>query len=237
LGERVNSLLVSVIIPAYNEEKTIGETISKTILTLESLNVPYEIIVVDDGSTDRTRDIASSYNVKVLTNGRNKGKGYALQQGFREAKGEIIITLDADGSHNPTEIPRLMNHLFNGVDIVLGSRFLNGNGRNSTSKLNLVGNFIFNILIFALTKKLITDSQTGFRAYKKRVLKEIRLESTGYEIETELTIKGLKNGFTVKEEPISCHRRTFGVSKLSALSDGMKILKNILKYAFTAKYT
>jgi len=229
----VNQPIVSVVIPAYNEEKTIGETISKTISLLKSLEIPYEIIVVDDGSTDKTRGIASNYNVKILTNGVNKGKGYALQRGFKEAKGEIIITLDADGSHNPEEIPRLMNHLFNGVDIVLGSRFLESNGNNSTSKLNLVGNFMFNMLIFAFTRKLITDSQTGFRAYKKRVLEELQLESTGYEIETELTIKGLKNGFILKEEPINCKKRIYGLSKLRALSDGMKILKNILKYALT----
>lgn len=229
----MNQPIVSVVIPAYNEEKTIGETISKTISLLKSLEIPYEIIVVDDGSTDKTRGIASNYNVKILTNGVNKGKGYALQRGFKEAKGEIIITLDADGSHNPEEIPRLMNHLFNGVDIVLGSRFLESNGNNSTSKLNLVGNFMFNMLIFAFTRKLITDSQTGFRAYKKRVLEELQLESTGYEIETELTIKGLKNGFILKEEPINCKKRIYGLSKLRALSDGMKILKNILKYALT----
>ncbi len=230
----MSSPVVSVIIPAYNEEKTIGEVISNTVSVMKNLNVPFEIIVVDDGSMDRTREIASKYNVKVLTNTTNRGKGYSLQRGFREAKGEIIITLDADGSHDPKEIPKLITPLFNGVDIAIGSRFLNGNGNKTTSKLNLVGNFIFNVLIFSLTGKLITDSQTGFRAYKKRVLEEIEVESTGYEIETELTVKGLKNGFVVKEEPINCKKRKDGFSKLSAFSDGVKILKTILKYNFSS---
>jgi glycosyltransferase involved in cell wall biosynthesis len=224
-----------VVIPAYNEEKSIGDVIANTVAIMEHLNTPFEIIVVDDGSTDATREIAARYNVRVIANKTNKGKGYSLKRGFEEARGEIIVTIDADGSHRPEEIPRLINPLFNGIDITIGSRFLNGNGDNTTTKLNLMGNFMFNTLIFLLTGKRITDSQTGFRAYKKHVLKELKIESTGYEIETELTIKGLKNGFKVKEEPINCEKRQNGFSKLKTLSDGVKILKTILKYNFTSK--
>jgi glycosyltransferase involved in cell wall biosynthesis len=223
---------VSVIIPAYNEEKTIGNVIAETISVMDSINTPYEIIIVDDGSTDKTRQIATTYKATVLSNGHNQGKGYAMRKGFQHAQGDIIVTIDADGAHNPKEIPDIITPLFNGTDIVAGSRFL-GRGKGSTTKLNHVGNFLINMTIMTLTGKHITDSQTGFRAFRKEFLQAVDLESYGYEIESEITIKGLKNGFTFQERPISCTRRKHNVSKLRILSDGTKIFKTILKASFS----
>ena len=227
--------VISVVIPAFNEEKTIGNVIEETIRTMESLRMPYEIIVVDDGSTDRTKEIATRYKVNVLSNGRNQGKGYALRKGFTYAQGDIIITIDADGAHNPKEIPDLINPLFNGVDIVAGSRFL-GRERNHTSKLHMLGNHMINVIVMILTGKRITDSQTGLRAFKREFLKKIGLESYGYEIETEITVKGLKNGFNFQEIPISCKRRKYSISKLKILSDGLKIFKTIFKSVVRNNY-
>jgi len=122
----------------------------------------------------------------------------------------------------------LINPLFNGADIVAGSRFL-GDGRNHTSKLHMLGNYLINMTIMVLTRKIITDSQTGLRAFKKDFLQKISLDSYGYEIETEITVKSLKNGFKLKEVPVSCERRRYSISKLRILSDGFKILKTILK--------
>jgi glycosyltransferase involved in cell wall biosynthesis len=224
--------VISVVIPAYNEEETIGDIISSTISTMESLKMPYEIIVVDDGSNDNTGRIAAGYKATVLSNGKNRGKGYALRKGFRYARGDIIVTVDSDGTHKPKEIPDLIHPLFNGVDIVAGSRFL-GHRRNSTSRLNRLGNSLFNITITILTGKRVTDSQTGFRAFKKRVLRSLNLESLGYDVETEITVKVLRNGFTFQEKPISCEERKYSISKLKILSDGMKILKTIFKANFT----
>lgn len=221
---------ISVIIPAYNEEKTIGHVIGEVMQIMDTLNAPYEIIVVDDGSKDRTKEIASKYKVTVLSNGGNHGKGYALRRGFQHAQGDIIVTIDADGSHKPKEIPELINPLFNGADIVAGSRF-SGKSRDHTSKLHVFGNHLINATIMVLTRKPITDSQTGLRAFKRDFLKNISLESCGYEIETEITVKGLKNGFKFQEIPIRCNRRKYNVSKLRTLSDGYKILKTILKSA------
>jgi len=228
----MQSSVISVVIPAYNEEKTIGNVIYSTISTMENLEKPYEIIVVDDGSNDNTRRIATRYKATVLSNGKNIGKGYALRKGFRCAQGNIVVTIDADGAHNPKEIPDLIHPLVNGVDIVAGSRFLYNDRKYSTSRLNRLGNLLFNITIMILTGKRTTDSQTGFRAFKKDVLQKLNLESLGYEIETEMTVKGLKNGFVVQEKPISCERRKYNISKLKILSDGLKILKTIFKANF-----
>lgn len=224
----MHSSIISVVIPAYNEAKTIGHIITETISVMDSLKMPYEVIIVDDGSTDTTKQIATQYKATVLSNGRNRGKGYALRKGFQQAQGDIIVTIDADGAHTPKEIPELIAPLFNGTDISAGSRFL-GRKKDSTSKINRLGNLIFNIMIMLLTRKRVTDSQTGFRAIKKQVLHELNLESTGYEIETEITVKGLKNGYVFEEKSITCSRRKHNASSLRILSDGAKILKTILK--------
>lgn len=231
----MSNTVVSVIIPAYNEEKTIGDVLEETIQVMDSLGLPYEVIVVDDGSMDRTKEIASKYKAIVLSNGRNQGKGYALRRGFQHAQGDIIITIDADGSHKPKEIPDLLNPLFSGTDIVAGSRFL-GSGKDHTSRLHVFGNYLINTTIMVLTRKSITDSQTGLRAFKRDFLQKTSLESKGYEIETEITVKSLKNGFKLKEVPVSCEKRKYNISRLRIMSDGFRILKTILKSAVRNNY-
>ena len=222
---------VTVVIPAYNEEKTIGNVIFETASIMNGLDLPYEIIVVDDGSTDKTGQIASTHKAIVLSNKKNYGKGYALRRALQHATGDIIVTIDSDGEHKPKEIPDLIEPLFNGTDIVAGSRFLGSQGR-ATTHLNVIGNFLFNAAIMTLTGKFVTDSQTGFRAIKRNVLERLNLESDGYEIEAEITVKGLKNGFSFKETPITVERRKYNVSKLKLLSDGTRIMKTILKAKF-----
>jgi glycosyltransferase involved in cell wall biosynthesis len=224
---------VSVIIPTYNEEKTIGNVIANTISVMDSRNSPYEIIVVDDGSTDRTGRIASQYKATLLTNKTNKGKGYSLRRAIQHANGDIIVTMDSDGEHQPKEIVDLLVPVFEGTDLVGGSRFL-GKSRNSTTKLNSIGNNLFNILIMALTGTQITDSQSGFRAIRRKVLEALNLESDGYEIETEITIKSITKGFKFKEQPITCQRRRFGNSKIRILRDGVKIIKTIIRFSIKA---
>ncbi|MEM1542502.1 MAG: glycosyltransferase family 2 protein [Ignisphaera sp.] len=214
--------------PAYNEEKTIGHVIEKTTKVMDSLGLPYEIIVIDDGSIDRTRENASNYKVKVLFNERNMGKGYALRRGFRSACGDIIITMDADGSHDPEEIPHLIKPALEGVDMVTGSRFLGGQ-KDYTSKLHIFGNKVINTIIMIVTRKIITDSQTGLRAIRRETLKKISLDSSGFEIETEITVKVLKNGFKLQEIPINCRKREHGKSRIRTLHDSIKIFKTIVK--------
>jgi glycosyltransferase involved in cell wall biosynthesis len=231
MREGLHRSAVSVIIPAYNEERTIGDVISNTSRILDDLDVPYEIIVVNDGSTDKTGLVASSYKVTLVTNSTNRGKGYSLRRALKLAQGEIIVTLDSDGEHKPKEIPDLIVPLYNGADVVAGSRFL-GRQSHVTTKLNAMGNFFFNAAIMTLTGQRVTDSQTGFRAMKSDALRKLNLESDGYEIETEITVKSLRNGLSFKEMPISVERRKYSVSKLKVLSDGAKILRTIVKSNF-----
>jgi len=222
---------VSIIIPAYNEEKNVDRVISGTITVMEQLNLPYEIIFVDDGSTDKTGLIASFFKVKLLMNKKNRGKGYSLKKALQHAHGDIIVTIDSDGEHKPKEIAPLLEAVFNGVDVAAGSRFLN-NHSAVTTKLNQIGNHFFNLVILSLTGKRITDSQTGFRAIKREVLEKLNLQSDGYEIETEITVKSLRDGFAFRELPITVERRRFGASKLKLISDGKRIFRTILTTSF-----
>ena len=227
----LHSSTVSIIIPAYNEEKNVDKVISETIAVMKLLNLPYEIILVDDGSTDKTGSIASFFNIKVLINQKNCGKGYSLKKALRHAHGDIIVTIDSDGEHKPKEIVTLLEAVSNGTDVAAGSRFLNDQSA-VTTKLNQIGNHFFNLAIMSLTGKRVTDSQTGFRAIKREVLEKLNLQSDGYEIETEITVKSLRSGFVFKELPITVERRRFGASKLKLLVDGKRILRTILTTSF-----
>ena len=231
----MNTSTVSVVIPAYNEEENIGDLLLRTNATLETIGVPYEIIVVDDGSIDETRLMAMKNKATVLTNGINKGKGYTLKKGIQHANGNLLITMDADGSHRPEEIPKLLVPLLNGADVVFGSRFIVKAEQDSTKKLHIFGNKLFNLLIALLTGKRVMDSQTGFRAYKKKIIEEIEITSNGYEVDTELTVKSLKNGYIIHEEPITFERRKDGSSYLNPLRDGIKIFNIIVRASISAR--
>jgi len=235
-SEKENSSLhgktVSIIIPAYNEEKNVANVISGTITVMEQLNLPYEIIFVDDGSTDKTGLIASSFKVRIITNKKNCGKGYSLKKALQHANGDIIVTIDSDGEHKPKEIAPLLDAVVNGMDIAAGSRFLNKQSA-VTAKINQIGNRLFNLVIMSLTGKLVTDSQTGFRVIRREVLEKLNLQSDGYEIETEITVKGLRGGFAFKELPITVERRRFGASKLKLISDSKRIFGTILATSFS----
>jgi glycosyltransferase involved in cell wall biosynthesis len=199
---------------------------------MENLGVRHEIVVVDDGSTDDTKRVALASNAIVIGDGSNHGKGHAMRKAFLRARGEIIVTIDADGEHRPEEIPKLIHPLYNGTDIVAGSRFL-GDGKNFTTRLNQIGNKLLNLSITMMTGKYITDSQTGFRAFKKAFLNQVILKSDGFEIESEITVKGLRNGFKLEEIPIFCSRRENGKSKLRIAFDGFRMFTTILRSGIT----
>lgn len=220
--------LVSIVIPVFNEEPTVGNVIERVKAAIERMNLPYEILVIDDCSTDNSLEVSKSKKVKVYQLERHMGKGYALRLGFKEAKGEIIVTLDSDGSHKPEELPMMLEPILRDeADLVVGSRFLSRENVFS-NKLNRIGVQLFNLLIRILTGKATTDSQSGYRAFKSTVLEKIQLKSKGYEIESEMLVKALKSGFKSKEVSISFEQRTYGKSKLAPFRDGIKIFMSIL---------
>ena len=229
--ERRN-FLVSVIIPVFNEEVTVGDIVTRTKKTLEKMGVTYEVLVVDDGSDDRSAEIAQERKAHVLSE-CHKGKGFALRCGFRHAKGELIVTLDADGSHKPEEIPLVLRHLMEDrADFVIGSRFANSEANKAkVPKINRAGNRLFNSMTGYLTGVKITDSQSGFRAIRASLIKRMKLRSRGYEVESEMLVKALRIGARVAETPISFDQRTVGKSKLDPIRDGARIL-----YAIIASY-
>jgi len=223
--------LISVIIPAYNEEPNLGVVLGDTKNVLQNLGLSYEIIVVNDGSQDNTADIARKNGVTLINNEKNMGKGTALINGFRKARGNIVVTMDADGSHRAMDIPFLLHPFLNGVSVeaTLGSRFVDDIGKKSTSSLHLIGNRIINFLIMLSTGKYISDSQCGFRAFRKNALGKIALHSSGFDIESEMIIKMLKKGFTVMEIPIRVDPRKNGFTRINSFEDGFNIVKTIIK--------
>ena len=223
-----NEMLLSVVIPIFNEEQTIGDVLKRLKATLRKIGLKHELIVVDDCSADRSLEISKNQGVKVYSLKKHMGKGYALRVGFAKAKGEIIATIDSDGSHRPEELPLLLAPILRGqADFVIGSRFLN-NKPASARKLNAIGVRLFNALIKVFTRTEVTDSQSGYRVMKSEILKDLRLVSGGYEIESEMLVKTARRGFRVKEVPISFEQRTYGRSRLDPMIDGFKILLSIV---------
>ena len=221
-------MLLSIVIPVYNEELTIGNIIGRTQRAAEQIGVPYEIIVVDDHSYDNSLQVASERGVRLFSLKQHLGKGYALRAGFLKTKGDIIVTIDSDGSHWPEELREVLAPVLNGeADLVIGSRYLN-HKRVAARKLNKFGVKIFNLFIELLTSTAITDSQSGYRAMKREVLAKQKLKSGEYEIESEMLVKAAQADFRVTEVPITFEQRTYGRSGVDPVVDGAKILFSIV---------
>lgn len=221
-------MVLSIIIPVYNEELTIGNIIDRTKAAAQKIGLPYEIIVVNDLSSDRSLEVACRRGVRVFTLKEHLGKGYALRAGFKQAQGDIIVTIDSDGSHWPEELPEVLTPILtNQADMSIGSRYLN-HKRVEARKLNKFGVRIFNRLIQLFTGVAITDSQSGYRAMKREVLEGQKLKSGEYEIESEMLVKTVKAGFRVAEVPITFEQRTYGRSGVDPMVDGSKIMLSII---------
>ncbi len=216
---------VSVVIPTLNEGKNIGKAISGVKDVLE--NYRYEILVVDKHSTDKTVSVSKALGARIIY--EDKGKGFALIKGFKEAKGKIIISMDADLSHRPKELKLLISAIESGYDICMGSRFLMGGGSDDMPLFRKLGNKAFVILVNLIYKTNYTDLCYGYRSVKRGAFKKMHLTSIGFGIETEINIKAKKAGLKIIEIPSYEKKRAYGTGKLRSLSDGYIILKTIFE--------
>ena len=221
-------MLLSVVIPVFNEEQTVGNIIKRVKAVMAKLGCGYEIIVVDDYSGDQSLEISKKAGARVYQLKTHMGKGYALRAGLAKAKGEIVVTIDSDGSHRPEELPLLLAPVLkNQADLVIGSRYLSQKPVVAR-RLNAFGVRLFNFLIRLFTRTAVSDSQSGYRVMKSAVLAGMHLKSGEYEIESEMLVKTARLGFRVVEVPITFVQRTYGRSRLDPLVDGFKILLSIV---------
>jgi len=221
---------VTVVVPTYNEEGTIGQVLSE-LTKIEPKVSPLEIIVVDDGSSDRTKDeVAKFPSVIYIRHQRNMGKGMALKTGLKIGRGKALVIQDADMEYSPTEIPQLVKPILEGrADVVYGSRFIGK--RNGMSFSHLVGNVILSKVASLLYQENITDIMTGHKAFSRKVLESLRLKENGFSVEVELTAKVLKNGWKILEIPIGYSYRTHGAAKIR-YRDGLGSLLKLLSSTF-----
>ncbi len=216
--------LVSIIVPAYNEEGTL-ETIVRRV---EEVPLRKEIIVIDDGSTDRTREIVTrlGYEKQIvpIVAERNQGKGMAFRLGLARARGEVVIIQDADLEYDPFEIPRIVGPILSGmVDVCYGSRIL-GRNLGTSSFFFYWGGRLVSWLTTLLYGVHVTDEATCYKAFRTELLRPIPLESTGFELEPEMTAKVLRRRLRYAEVPITYRPRKITEGKKITWKDGLRAL-------------
>ena len=223
---------LSVVIPVYNEKKTLSELICR----VEAVKLEKEIIIVDDASTDGTRDLLKKYEererFKVIYQSKNAGKGSALRAGFDKVEGEIIIVQDADLEYDPKEYPLLIEPILDGrADVVYGSRFLGGTHRVFFF-WHYVGNKVLTTLSNMFTNLCLTDMETGYKVFRKTVLDSFILKCNRFGFEPEFTSKVARHAFRIYEVPISYSGRGYEEGKKIDWKDGVAALWFIFRFRF-----
>jgi glycosyltransferase involved in cell wall biosynthesis len=224
--------LLSVVMPCYNERDTIEEIIGRVL----AVPIRTELIVVDDGSNDGTRDIlarlAEQRRFKLILQAQNSGKGAALRRGFQEVSGDLVVIQDADLEYSPEEFPQLIELICDGrADVVYGSRFI---GRHRVSLFtHYLGNRLLTLLTNVLYNTMLTDMENCYKVMRTDVLRSMTLRSNGFGIEPELTAKIFKRGYRVYEIPITYDGRGYDEGKKIGWRDGVVALWVLLRYRFT----
>lgn len=223
---------LSVVMPVYNEKATIR----KIIKQVQGEKSEKEIIIIDDCSTDGTREIlhelATIPGIKVLFHNKNMGKGAALRTGFKEVTGDIVVIQDADLEYNPAEYPKLMQPILEGkADVVYGSRFL-GEPHRVLLFWHYVGNKFLTALTNLLTNLNLTDMETCYKVFRASILKEISLKSNRFGFEPEFTIKVAKKRYRIYETSISYYGRDYSEGKKIGWKDGFVAIYKLFRYRF-----
>jgi glycosyltransferase involved in cell wall biosynthesis len=227
---------LSIIIPVYNEEKTILKVLDK-VKKVKLNDITKEIILVDDFSTDGTKNILSELkdsSLKIFFHQKNHGKGAAIRTALKHATGDIIIIQDADLEYEPEEYPKLLEPIIeNETKVVYGSRLkaIRKNIKNMY-KLHYIGNTVLTLMTNLLYGSMISDMETCYKVFKKEVLNDIKLKSKRFDFEPEITAKILKKGYKIKEVPITFMGRNFSEGKKITWKDGVKALYYLIKYRF-----
>ena len=223
---------ITVLIPVFNEAKTIEEIVHRVRAT----GLIQEILIIDDGSTDGTREILIELEkqepVRVILHEKNKGKGAAVRTGIQNARGEYVLIQDADLEYDPRDYPALFRPLEEGIaDVVYGSRFL-GAGRRPILYWNMVANKILTFLTNILYNNILSDMETGYKVFRRDLILQIPLHAHGFEFEPEFTAKILKRDIRIFEVPITFNPRKYDEGKKIKMRDAFFAVWALLKYRF-----
>lgn len=223
LLEKEQTMKVSIVLPAKNESAAIGQTLAQ----IQQLQLAHEIIVVNDGSTDQTKQVAETVGAKVVTHPYSKGNGAAIKTGARTATGDIIVFMDADGQHDPQDIPRLIEKIEQGYDLVVGAR-----QKGSQASVGRgIANALYNNLATYMTEQKVEDLTSGFRAVRADKFREfLYLLPNGFSYPTTSTMAFFRAGYSVTYVPIHAAKR-IGKSHIRPIKDGVRFFLIIFKIA------